>query len=67
MYHIFVCTNDNLFCAKDVVVENVLYHTVVEIVLARTSEVFLNRDTYESHEIIFCNKLESDVSCWCFD
>ena len=33
----FVCTNDQLLCARYFVVENVLYHDVVEIVPAHSS------------------------------
>ena len=40
--------DDNLLCARDVVVEIVLAHAVVEIVLVHISEVMLTQESHKS-------------------
>ena len=57
----FLLNDNKLLCAIYVVIENELECAVVEIVLARISEVDLN---CESQESIFCNKKRLGLSCY---
>ena len=57
-----VCTNDKLLCVRDVVVETVINHAVIEIVPARRSDVITTKVVFVTSR---CQTYHVDLEVQC--